>query len=692
MPTSRAGAISTVATVAILLLLAVMLGRVVQLQLAPSAEILDHLSEHTSTTPIPGVRGDLLDRRGRPLALTRLGYRAVIDPVELTRNIPKSATDLPAEAGKLMAQVADLVGLPIEEVALRLAPALDKNERLQKDPAAPRDEAGRIKGLDRYVPLATTTGPGGTLEEWRVDAIRSSKLKGINLEPKGIRLTTGDALAASLVGLVGFDEQGSLGAEKWLDKRFRPEAGHLTYVRDSRGQPIWIEPGSYDAPQRGEDIRLAVDLELQRIVLEELKRGVEEADAAGGRAVMVDPATGEVLAIVDYIRPMGNLPAFPWAKAGDKTYHEVPIRRYQTIRSDAVAAQHPAQHRNRCVEDSYEPGSTFKPFMWSLATELSYSFPGEVIDTEDGVWNCYGNRVVHDEVRRPRMTWTEVLVNSSNIGMSKVVSRVPWEKTRDRLKKLGFGARTKLGLPGESTGLVTPMSAWSKYTQTSVAMGYEVGVTPVQMARAFCVFARTGEQAGTMPDLRLEAANLSPGAKGGRTPDNPVRVIKPEIAELTRKTMSGVTANVDNRFHEIDPTAKPPLYTWFGKSGTAKIPLGNPPSKDFAKPRGSTGYYPQQYNSSFIAAAPADKPRIIVLVVMDDPGPAQIAARKYFGSWVAGPVVRRVIERSLPYLGVEPTNPDAMPNTARAQANLVEPADDNPEYAGVEIHTAAHGE
>jgi cell division protein FtsI/penicillin-binding protein 2 len=231
--------------------------------------------------------------------------------------------------------------------------------------------------------------------------------------------------------------------------------------------------------------------------------------------------------------------------------------------------------------------------------------------------------------------------------MAKGTSRLSFKQMHDAVRRFGFGSPTRIGLPGESPGIVTKIKDWSKYTQTSVAMGHEVAVTPVQMVRAFCCFARTGDLAGTMPSARLLALDA-----GEEIADEGVRVLPKKIADLTRTTMRGVTQKIDERIarKEHDASAAP-RYEWFGKSGTAEIPLGRAP-KGKVRPIGSDGYFPNQYNSSFLAAAPLEEPKIVIVVVIDDPGPALVARREHYGSHVAGPVVRRVIERALPYLGV----------------------------------------
>lgn len=609
-----------------------MLARVVQLQVAPGADLVANMDPRVTKVKEPGVRGDLLDRRGRPLAITRFGYRVFVDP-----------TRFPSPPGPAMLKLADAVGMPIEQLAQRLIPAIDKNDKLLSDPDAPLDPHGAAKGLDKYLSI------GSVLDDTRVDMVRECDIPGVHLELRSVREVPGKAFAASLIGIVGIDHDGLAGAEKLIDSKVRPTSGVIRYVRDSGSRPIFMPPGGYVPPQRGADVRLSLDLEVQRIATEELERGVDEAEAAGGRCVVMDPETGEVLAMVDIIRHLSGAVEFPWIDKKDRTPFSKNGRRFRTIRDDKDRDAHPSMGRNRCVEDVYEPGSTFKPFMWSTVTQLGLARTDEIIDTENGHWTPYGKRHLEDVFKRPQMTWAEVLINSSNIGMAKVTGRMTPQQMREAVLKFGFGSRTRIGLPGESAGIVTSAKDWSKYTQVSVAMGHEVAVTPLQMVRGFSAFARNGDLLGTLPDVHFTATDPEFAPPGGK------RVLPPGIAELTRSTMRGVTQKVDNKLAERDPKAGPPKYEWFGKSGTAEIPLGKAPDGK-RRPAGCDGYFRGQYNSSFIAGAPFDSPRLVVLVVIDDPGPGPISRRQHYGSYVAGPVVRRVMERGLTYLGV-PASP-----------------------------------
>ena len=604
----RSDLVGTITAWTITLALLVVVGRVVQLELFPSENLRAIAAQHTGRWASPASRGDIVDRRGRLIATTTYGHRLFIDPAMF-----------PKDRESAFAEIAAASGIEPAVITERVIPRIRANLR--------RQEEGRP--LIRYISV------GGILEPSRVEAIRRLTIEGVHLERRPVRMTPSGDVAAAIVGKVGVDHDGLLGAERAFEDELRPDDGALSYIHDARGRPMWIESGAFEHAESGKPVALSIDLVIQGLTLEELRRGVEDADAAGGRAIVLDPITGEILAMVDVTLDVPGVIPFDAALVEDAFENGV---RFRVIPEDPGRAVHPAMARNRCVEDAYEPGSTFKPFIWSATVELGLADPDEVLPTYHGRWKTAYGRPLQDVAPHEKLTVSDVLVHSSNIGMAQLVDRMSHAQARSAIKKFGFGMRTEIGLSGESVGLVTSARDWSKYTQTSVAMGYEVAVTPVQMVRAFSAFARTGELAGVMPELTLTAVD----------PDKPQafrrRVLPPGVVEAARSAMGGVAARLDRKLDREGRLDTAPAHTMFGKSGT---------SKQF-RPDG-LGYIDRQYVSSFIAGAPMERPRIVVLVVIDDPGPGLIAQRQHYGSAVAGPVVRRIVERTLPYLGVAPT-------------------------------------
>ncbi|MBT4768335.1 MAG: penicillin-binding protein 2 [Phycisphaerae bacterium] len=548
----------TVIAIGVTLVLLVIPLRVFQLQYAPSDQLLASIVKSKSSHHPLVRRGDLLDQRGRLLATTALGWRAFADPQE--------ANDLILLGTRLQ----DAIDIPAIETDRKLSGKLHR----------------------RYVPVSDV------LEDWQVQRLRTSPIRGIGLEPRLIRLYPQALNAASLIGAVGFEHTGLAGAEHSMNAELVPTPGHFETIRDAGRRTMWIPPDGFDAGEDGRSIRLSIDLAIQRFAELRLHEAVQEYGAGGGRIVVMDCQTGELLAVADVERePTGIQPRL---------------------------------RRNRCVTDPYEPGSTFKPFVWAAATEAGLATPDETLPTpSNGPHRTSFGRSIRDAHYHGPTTWRMVLVKSLNSGMAIVAERMKRDDLRSLVAQLGFGQSTNCGIPGETGGIVTSERNWSSYTQTSVAMGHEIAVTPVQMAQAFCVFARDG---------RMPAATLH--ARNGPRPIVPTYVFTPEIAAITRNTMQRVMTEGTGRRAQSDH------YTMFGKSGTAQLPKAN-----------GGGYHEDRYVSSFIAGAPVESPRIVVLCVIDDP---DRSLGKWYGGSTAGPVVRDVVDSVLPYLGVAGDRKDAM--------------------------------
>lgn len=544
----------------LLLALAVLLGRVIQLKAHPGSRLLDSIATTVSTRGELGRRGDVYDSRQRLLATSTVGHRLFVDP-EAVADSATIAVDLAAVIG------GDPVGID-RKIAARRSP--------------------------RYVVIEPL------LDDGRAAAVRAAGLRGVGLEPRLVRRYPQGDIAAALVGMVGLDHDGLGGTEHQFDDMLAATDGSLRFVRDARRRPLWVEPGDYRPAADGGDVHLTIDLVIQQIAEERLQRAITDFDAAGGRIVAVRPATGEILALADVINPD-------------------PGR--EILLSDPSRDLHPALGRSRCATDPYEPGSTFKPIVWAAATELRRASPDEIIPTPtDSYHRTSHGRLIRDTKLLGPVSWRRVLVDSLNSGMAIVAERLSHRELQQAIARFGLGQRTACGIPGESAGIVTVPAAWSHYTQTSVAMGHEIAVTPLQMVRAFCVFARDG----TLPALRL--------AGDADTEYRYVeRACSAEIARLTREVMGDV---VDNK-----ALLRGGPYRLFGKSGTAQLP----------KPGGG-GYFEDRHVSSFIAGAPFDDPQIVVLCVIDDP----LRSKGHWGSATAGPVVKDVIDAALPYLGVAP--------------------------------------
>jgi cell division protein FtsI/penicillin-binding protein 2 len=559
----RAAAWSGLLVVGMLTTMLLLLGRTAQLKLWPEAPLREHLAPRVSSRPELARRGDLLDGRGRVLATTTLGYRLFVDPAEVE------------DPQTIAVDLATLIGEAPDEIDKRIL-----------DRVSPR-----------YAVIDHLLGPE------QVEAVRNAGLAGVGLEPRLVRRYPNGEAGAAVVGLVGFEHTGLSGAEHVFDERLAPRDGRLTYLRDARRRAMWIEPAGYEPGDDGRDIHLSIDLVIQGIADRHLAEGVTRHRAGGGRVVVLDCVSGEILALSDVLG----------ARAAETTI------------GDPGRATHPALGRNRCVTDPYEPGSTMKPFIWAAVTELGRADPDEMIKTpESGPHRTPYGRLVRDVHQHGAISWSEVLVKSSNAGMSIVVERLSPAELRDAIERFGFGSETRCGVPGESPGLVTPPGRWSRYTQTSVAIGHEIAVTPVQLARSFSAFARDG----TLAPIRITAED--PGALPFAFHR---RACDETVADLVRRVLRRVVIEGTGR------PAQSQRYQLFGKSGTAQLP-------DPA----TGGYYEGRYVSNFIAGAPFEEPRVVVLCVIDDPD----KSLGHYGGRVAGPIVRDIIDETLEYLGVPP--------------------------------------
>ena len=605
--------------------------------------------------------------------MSRAGFRVFIDPTRFP--------DPPDEA---IYKVAEAMGVGPEVVGERVIERLAANDArvaahgpVEQEPE--RDPIEELRALVtgkkreqaveparegpkliRYAPIDVV------IDRDRAELVQSLRIAGVYVEERAVREYPAGAIASGVVGKVGVEHEGLLGAEYALDRRLVAESRQIEYARDAWGRALWMGAGRWEGQDKGEPVRLSVDLEIQRIATEELGRQLEDKDAAGGRCVVMDPRTGELLAMVDLIREIEDAVEFPWddKEAVERVKWPPAERvRYRALTADPGREIHPALGRNRNVEDVYEPGSTFKPFVWAAVTERGRARPEEKFDTEGGHWRTSYGRYVEDVTKRTEMTWGEVLVHSSNIGMVKGSERLTPEELHGAILRYGFGRRTGVALPGEAVGLVTSLKDWSKYTHTSVSFGYEVAVTPVQMTRAFSAFCREGELAGTLPPVRLESVE-----EGEQKLDVVERVTDGWVALTARHLMGDVALKMEALMARSGESGW--RYRMFGKSGTANIALGGAPEGK-RLPRGSRGYLEHQYRSSFVAGGPIESPRLVVLVVVDDPGPEFVRRREHYGSWIAGPAVRRIMERSLSYLGEPPSPPASGEGIARAGSGQI---------------------
>ncbi len=636
------------------LLLAIVV-RVALLQALPPQRIVSVLDARERQHTIGVPRADVLDRRGRPLAVSRYVHRVFFDPIEIAQQLEKGRITI----DELAAAMAWMTGESDFDIDRRIQIALGENRDRQR--AIDKAKANPIEG-EEPKPLIRYVRIGGFLDDNRLAIVRAHPLPGIHLEREPMRDRVGGDLAAPIVGKVGSEPVYSEGVERMMRERLEGKAGAITYTHDAAGRPLWIARGAATPPEPAAPLHLSIDLEIQRIALAELNRAVEDADAAGGMVIALDPATGEVLAMGDVLRRVENVP-YPWVD-NRLPREQWPrnadlFQRFQFVRPDPLREQDAAIARNRVVEDAYEPGSTFKAFVWASLTDAHPELMDRVFEPAPGGVTFINGRRLSDVRANGQQTWPEVLVNSSNIGMATAAQEFTPSEFRSALDRFGIGTPPRVGLPDEAHGTLRTLKDWTKYTHVSIAFGQEVTTSVAQVARAFSAFARTGNDAGTVPALRLSAVGV-----GG--PDGLVarRAISADAAMRTRDVMVLIADKLDDRMKSEGPFA----YSMFGKSGTAQVAPEHTESWQ-RRPPGARGYLERQYVSSFIARAPTPQPRLVVMISIEDPGPQIVRQNRYYGSNVAGPAVRRIMEQALPYLGVEPDRVSADASATNALVN-----------------------
>ncbi len=432
------------------------------------------------------------------------------------------------------------------------------------------------------------------------DAVRDLKMDGIGIRMEPARDYPQGGLGAHVLGFVGADGRGLEGVEWTWGEHLKATNGKRVVFRGAGNRAMFQERDSYQAPKNGNHVILTIDAAIQETVENAVAEQVAKHAAESGVGIVMDCRTGEVLA-------MASVPTFEPAAPGEST-------------ADA--------RRNRVLTDPEEPGSIFKPFVMAIALTDGVTHPDEVIFCENGLF-IIGARKLQDHHAMGNLTATEIIARSSNIGMAKLGLRLGNARMHEALSAFGFNAPTGIDLPGESEGLMRPLKKWGRMTTTSVPMGHEIAVTPIQLITAFSAIMN----GGILVQPRVVAAVVD---HRGQVIENRTEVIERgrAISEETARTVRGMLAEVVN--HKRGTGRRCQLDQWqvMGKTGTAEVPHRG----------GYSGYL-----ASFIAGAPADEPRLSVLVMIRRP-----KRNGYYGSQAALPAVKKIFEMALPYLDVPP--------------------------------------
>jgi len=419
-------------------------------------------------------------------------------------------------------------------------------------------------------------------------------------------------LAAQLLGFTNIDDQGLEGLELALNDTLAGEAGYVTFQRDAAGRYISAVGLPHKPALPGADVELALDAVIQSYAEEALRQAWELWAPKAAVAVVLDPRTGDVLAAA-------SLPTFD-------------PNRYAQYQPSALRGR----ARARYIVDWVEPGSIMKPFVLSAALAEGLVNERTVVFCENGVW-LVGSRRFHDHHAYGNLTAAEVIIKSSNVGAAKIGTKVGARRLYRYLRRFGFGRSTDFDLPGENPGLLRPPSAWTSYTVPSLSIGQEICVNILQMALAYAAIANDG----VLVRPRLVRRTLRRDGTWQERLVQPVwRVIPASVARRVRRVLLRTVEEGTGRRSRLE------LYSVGGKTGTAQ------------KPEPGGGYSHTRVVCSFVAMAPIERPRLVVMVSVDEP--TKRTAGRHFGGTVAAPVAGRIVNQALAYLGVAPDKPQVL--------------------------------
>ncbi|HIE43428.1 MAG TPA: penicillin-binding protein 2 [Candidatus Omnitrophica bacterium] len=432
-------------------------------------------------------------------------------------------------------------------------------------------------------------------------AVKENLTEGIEWKEGKKRFYPYGKLASHVIGFVGTDG-GLEGIEKYYGDLLRGKPGLKLVERDARGNILYTLEKEFYSPQRGYDIYLTIDSVIQYIVEKEMEEIQNKFEPKNSIVIALEPKTGRIMA-------MATFPSYD-------------PNRFREFNS--------AHFRNRAISDCFEPGSVFKIITASIALEEGSISPGDRIFCENGVYRM-ATHTIHDVHPYGWLTFAQALANSSNIAFAKIGTQIGKERLYRYIREFGFGERTGIDLQGESPGLFRSINEWSKLSVVTLSFGQEIGVTPLQLASAVGAVANSGilMRPFIVDKIVDENGNL---IKKNR-PTVRRRVISPETAEILTSLLVGVVENGTGKPARIEG------YKIAGKTGTAQkyIP--------------GEGYSHKKFTSSFIGYAPASDPKVLLLVMVDEPNGA------YYGSQVAAPPFKNIMEKVLRHLEISPEFP-----------------------------------
>ena len=457
-----------------------------------------------------------------------------------------------------LAQLAKLLDMPLSELKAKLA------------------EDGNFVWLKRQI------------DEGVAQQVATLGIKGIYTRKEYRRQYPEGEAAAHVVGFTNTDDKGQEGIELAFNSQLGGKNGTRRVIKDRLGRVV-EDIGETVAPTDGKDIQLSVDSKVQFFAYQKLRDAVLQHKAKAGSVVVLDVQTGEVLALANY-------PSYVPGKRSNLT---------------------PAQMRNRALTDTFEPGSTMKPFIAAMALEKKWVTPETQIQTAPGKITIAGATIT-DAHPHGVLTVNEIIQKSSNVGTVKMAMRAEPREMWEFYSAAGFGQKPQLPFPGVVSGKLRAYKTWRPIEQATMSYGYGLSASLFQLARSYSVFARDGE---LIPVTLTKTDDVIGG----------VRIMSEKNAQAVRKMLEMATAKGGT-----GPLAQTSGYSVGGKTGTARKQEGK-------------GYADKKYRGWFVGLAPVDKPRIVVAVMIDEPSNG-----KFYGGDVAAPVFSETVAQTLRMLGVQP--------------------------------------
>ena len=583
---------------------------------AASVRSVSYSTSPLLATPTPPWRSKLL------VALVGLGFavllgRAVYVQIVAAPFFLKQGEirygrtlELPASRGRIVDRSGQLLASSVPAPSIWAIP-----KDLDADPAG-RARLARILGMtgaelaSRLADNPNFVWLRRQVEDGVAAEVRALAIKGIHEVREYKRRYPFDEAAAHVVGFTNVEERGQEGIELAFEKELAGRDGTRRVIKDRLGRVI-EDVGDSSAPVDGKDIALSIDSMVQFVAYQRIRDAVAAHKAKAGSVVVLDAQTGEVLALA-------NFPSY--SPADRKSLNG-------------------AQLRNRALTDTFEPGSTMKPFVAAWAIESGRVTPSTVLQTAPGKLQLAG-KTITDSHPHGNLTVSQVIQKSSNVGAVRMAMTFAPREMWELYSAVGFGQKPQLGFPGVVGGRLRPHKSWRPIEQATMSYGYGLSASLFQIAQAYTVFAHDGE---LIPVTLTRPAGATPGA-----PVRGTRVLSPATAAALREMLQlaalpGGTA----------PKAQVMGYTVGGKSGTA-----------YKQENG--GYAQKKYRSWFVGMAPIARPRIVVAVMIDEP-----SAGKYFGGDVAAPVFSEVVQQTLRMMG-EPPDLDVKPQIVSRELPAVE--------------------